>query len=124
MEKNEIMIVEDDLDLGLILQLHLNGHGFKTIFLQSISEATTYLSYEHPVLLLVDNHLTDGTALDYIGEFKTFTPDLPIVLMTADFIEELRCHQNYSYLDGLLLKPFAPEILDQVVHHAIGIKGF
>jgi DNA-binding response OmpR family regulator len=124
MGKNEIVIVEDDLDLGLILQLHLQGNGFKTIFLQSISEATSYLTYQHPTLLLVDNHLTDGTALDHIGEFKTSTPDLSIVLMTADFIEELRGHQNYNCLDGLLLKPFAPEILNQVLQHAITTKGF
>jgi response regulator of citrate/malate metabolism len=124
MEKNEIMIVEDDLDLGLILQLHLQGNGFKTIFLQSISETTTYLTYEQPTLLLVDNHLTDGTALDHIGEFKTSTPDLSIVLMTADFLEELQNHQNYGYLDGLLLKPFAPEILNQVLQHAISTKRF
>lgn len=117
------MIVDDDLDLGLILQLHLNGEGFKTIFLQSISEATMYLNSSHPTLLLVDNHLTDGVALDHVGKIKTSTPDLPIVLMTADFIEELRSHQNYGYLDGLLLKPFAPEILNQVLHHVITTKG-
>lgn len=53
--------------------------------------------------------------MDHIDRFKSGSPGVPMVLMTADFIQDLRKSQGYLSFDGLLLKPFSPDKLDVVL---------
>ena len=118
MHEKFITVAEDDADLAIILQLHLKSIGYPSVNFSSIGEATSFVYQKKSGLLLIDNHLTDGIAIDYVGSIKNTTPGIPIILMTADYIEDLVEHENYCFLDGLLLKPFAPESLNAVIEKA------
>ena len=118
MEEKLIVLAEDDLDLSYILNLHLSKLGYTTVNFQLISDVKSFLRKRKPGLVLMDNHLTDGTALDHINRIKMFAPKVLIILMTADFIHDLCDHKNYCFLDGLLLKPFPPERLNDILEKA------
>jgi DNA-binding NtrC family response regulator len=118
MNKKLIVLAEDDQDLSYILTLHLNKLGYTTVNFQLISDVKSFLRRKKPSLVLMDNHLTDGMALDHISRIKTFAPKVTIILMTADFLHDLREHKNYCFLDGLLLKPFPPEKLNDILEKA------
>jgi response regulator of citrate/malate metabolism len=85
---------------------------------QLISDVKSFLRRRKPYLVIMDNHLTDGMTLDHISRIKTVAPKVSIILMTADFIHDVREHKNYCFLDGLLLKPFPPERLNDILEKA------
>lgn len=118
MEEKLIVLAEDDLDLSYLLGLHLNKLGYTTVKFELIKDVKSFLRRRTPGLVLMDNHLTDGMALDHISRIKTVAPKAAIILMTADFIHDLQEHKNYCFLDGLLLKPFRPESLNDILEKA------
>jgi DNA-binding NtrC family response regulator len=118
MEEKLIVLAEDDQDLSYILGIHLNKLGYTTVNFQLISDVKSFLRRRKPYLVIMDNHLTDGMTLDHISRIKTVAPKVSIILMTADFIHDVREHKNYCFLDGLLLKPFPPERLNDVLEKA------
>jgi DNA-binding NtrC family response regulator len=113
--KQLILIAEDDEDLCHLLEIHIRSKGYQTIIVQSIQETQSCLTSQSPSMVLLDNNLNDGRAMDYVEKLKAISPGLPIVLMTADFIQDLRQSQHYTCLDGVLLKPFTPESLNKVL---------
>jgi DNA-binding NtrC family response regulator len=118
MEEKLIVLAEDDQDLSYILGIHLNKLGYTTVNFQLISDVKSFLRRRKPYLVIMDNHLTDGMTLDHISRIKTVAPKVSIILMTADFIHDVREHKNYCFLDGLLLKPFPPERLNDILEKA------
>ena len=119
MQKKLITLAEDDEDLAILLRLHLKSIGYPSVNFSTIGETTSFLIHKKSGLLLMDNHLADGLAMDHLGAIKAATPDIPIVLMTADYLEDLVSHENYCFLDAVLLKPFAPESLNAVIEKAV-----
>lgn len=113
--KQTILIVDDDKDLCLVLGLYLRSYGFTPIALHSLTEVEYFLMQKNPAMILLDNKLDDGMGIDFITQFKKWCPDVPIVLMTADTEHELRQSSHFGCIDGLLLKPFSPVYLDELL---------
>ena len=113
--KNVILIVENDKDLSRLLTMHLQSKGYSTLAVDSIKEAELLLSNPGLTLMLIDNHLEDGLAIDHVEHFKSCSPGTPIVMMTADYIQDIRKSTQFKSLDGILLKPFTPASLNEIL---------
>ncbi len=116
--KRTILIAEDDPDLSHLLELHLRSRGYVARCVRSIREAESSLSETRPAMILLDNNLPDGLAIQSLDKFRSHAADIPIVLMTADFLHDVRGHEQYGAIDAILLKPFTSDrlnhILDQI----------
>jgi DNA-binding response OmpR family regulator len=111
-----ILIVENDTDLCHLLELHIRSKGYKTISVHSIKETESLLLDKQPSMVLLDNNLDDGIGMDHIEKLKATSPEMSVVLMTADYIQDLRKSRHYPEIDGLLLKPFSPDKLNEVLN--------
>jgi DNA-binding response OmpR family regulator len=112
--KGTILIVDDDRDLCKLLSMYLRKIGYTTTCLHALNDVEFHLQ-DNPILILLDNQLDDGIGLDFISHFKRSCPDVPIVLMTADYVTDLKKKADFVCIDGLLLKPFTTRSLDQVL---------
>lgn len=113
--KNVILIVENDQDLSRLLTMHLRRKGYSTLSVDSLKGAESLLSNPGLTLMLIDNHLEDGLAIDHVEHFKSRSPGTPIVMMTADYIQDIRKSKQFNSLDGILLKPFSPDSLNDIL---------
>ncbi len=77
------MIVEDEKDLCYLLELMLKRENLSTTSVNSISEANQTINNIEPKVLIVDNHLPDGSGTDFIGQVKLLYPDIKIIMITA-----------------------------------------
>ncbi len=77
------MIVEDEKDLCHLLGLMLQKQNLSSACVNSIAEARRAINSISPRVLLLDNHLPDGSGIDFVGQVRSLYPGIKIVMMTA-----------------------------------------
>lgn len=99
----EIFILEDDKDIGFILNHVLVEQGYQVSVYENLSKIRHGLDDHLPDLLLMDVRLPDGNGLDLCAELKSTEDSLPILMMSANF----DVHNNSACLaDEFIAKPF------------------
>ena len=106
-----ILIVEDDngLNHGLCRAL---GEGEREILsCFNLRTAREMLAKETVSLLLLDVNLPDGNGVDFLREVKDASPELPVILLTAndtdlDIVDGLE-----QGADDYITKPFSLSVL-------------
>ncbi|SMC59306.1 response regulator transcription factor [Pedobacter africanus] len=83
--KQRIYIVEDNSDIGFILELFLNEEGFAVKVLSTAKEFNNALKKGMPDLFLLDVMLPDGNGIDICHRLKNDprSKRLPILIMSA-----------------------------------------
>jgi len=110
----KIIIIEDDPDTLDIMSYILAEEGYETITANN-SKPLDEVSVHQPMLILLDNRLTEGSGRDFCTRFKKdpATRHFPVVLVSANpGLETIALESN---ADGYLKKPFdIEELLDLV----------
>ncbi len=106
MEKKSIYIVEDNKDIGFILQYFLNEEGFDVELFETVASFNSRLLIKVPDLFLLDVMLPDGDGLEVCSEIKhrEILKEKPVLIMSAhlpsDFVKKQSC------ADCFVAKPF------------------
>lgn len=108
--KKEIFILEDDKDIGFILQYLLFEEGYAVRVYESMQELKSALASEAPDLLLMDVRVPDGNGMELCAELTSRAAfNIPVLMMSADWdIDD----QGMCGANGFISKPFD---LDDVV---------
>lgn len=81
---NKILILEDDMIVGIDLQELLNQAGYDTILLHNYDEAVSQLKGFKPNLAICDINLGQGeSGIDFVKKAVTVLPKLEIIYVTA-----------------------------------------
>ncbi|TDQ11777.1 response regulator transcription factor [Pedobacter metabolipauper] len=104
--KKSIYIVEDNKDIGYILQYFLSDEGFDVYLFETVSEFYDALSTKVPDLFMVDVMLPDGDGLVVCENIKNIPECMkkPVIMMSANFPAELI--RQASCADDFIPKPF------------------
>ncbi|MEP7250830.1 MAG: response regulator [Ginsengibacter sp.] len=78
-----VMIVEDEKDLCFLLELILKQQNLSTKCANSLREARATLPNVSPNVLFLDNHLPDGSGVEFIHHIKEVHPSTKVVMITA-----------------------------------------
>lgn len=110
-----ILLVEDDLQLGKALCRALELTGFNLCWVRLLSDAENKLSPGGFDMMLLDLTLPDGDGLQKLIAWRAAGQNIPIIILTArDRIESL-VNSLDSGADDFLAKPFAlPELISRV----------
>ena len=109
--KRTIFILEDNEDIGFILDYFLTEEGFSVKLFTSLTDFHFTFRHELPDLFLLDVMLPDGDGLKLCREIKNNKRSqmIPIVMMSAHSPSEVLA--NEACADGFILKPFdLPEV--------------
>lgn len=106
----KIWIVEDDPDIGFVLEIFLTEEGFETLLLDTAEKFNKVVTGKLPDLFLMDVMLPDGNGVELCAMLKSAprTRQIPVLMMSAhtelDRISD--CVPN-----GFIAKPFDLERL-------------
>ena len=117
--KYKILVVDDDLDLntGFALLLEFDGHEVQTAY--TGEAALELLSKQHFDLLIVEYWLPRMTGDQLVALVKQKWPDLPVIMVTANF-GEIRVEDHpIAGVDCLLDKPFSMTQLREAMNWAL-----
>jgi CheY-like chemotaxis protein len=113
-----ILVVEDDLDIGSILQLIFEGEGYQVRWAPRGSEALRLLATDPPDLITLDLNLPDVTGEEILKHLAQH-PDLgriPVVVLSA-YTKRLRPTQQVF---RVMEKPFNLDDLVATAEMALG----
>ncbi|MEL6366683.1 MAG: sigma-54 dependent transcriptional regulator [Pseudomonadota bacterium] len=115
MAEFNVLVVEDDPDLGAALCESLQGAGYGTKLATDGEAALACIELEHVDLVLSDVQMQPMDGLALLGQVSESYPDLPIVLMTAYGSVEKAVAAMEQGASTYLVKPFdAPSLLSAV----------
>jgi two-component system phosphate regulon response regulator PhoB len=112
-EKNRILIIEDERDIGELLEYNLQKEGYDTILANNGESGLEIARKEKPNLLILDLMLPGIDGLDVCRLIKSDSDikDISIVMLTALGQEEDIVKGLESGADDYITKPFSFKVL-------------
>jgi len=113
MEKNNILVIDDEVDLCATIKARLEGNGFSVRTALSGSEGLALAKENHPDLIVLDLMMPgmDGFAVCKELKKDAQTTGIPVVALTALGDDEAVKNALAAGAQGYLMKPFETEPL-------------
>lgn len=109
--KNQILLVEDDPNLGYILHESLEMHGYEVKLCTDGEEGTTAFFRNSFDLCLIDVMLPKKDGFTLAREIRKINQEIPIIFLTAKSLKEDRIEGFKIGGDDYITKPFSMEEL-------------
>lgn len=114
-----ILVVEDDLALSTGLCFELDAAGYVTQAAYNCRKAEYLVEQERFSLALLDVNLPDGNGFDLCKKIKGIHPELPVLFLTANDLEEDMLTGYDLGAEDYVTKPFRMSILLKKVEVAL-----
>lgn len=114
-----ILVVEDDLALSTGLCFELDAAGYATQAAYNCRKARYLIEKEDFALALLDVNLPDGSGFELCREIKGCRPQIPVIFLTANDLEEDVLQGFDLGAEDYITKPFNMKILLRRVEVAI-----
>lgn len=88
MAKEKILIVDDEPMIRWTLNEALRGWDYEPIEAGTVAGALDSFESDHPVAVLLDINLPDGSGLDALKEIKNRQPQAVVIMITANVLVE------------------------------------
>lgn len=118
-----ILVIEDDLALSTGLCFELDAAGYASLAAYNCAKASYLLEHEVLDLVLLDVNLPDGNGFDLCRKFKEAKPDLPVIFLTANDLENDVLNGFDMGAEDYVTKPFNMQILLRRVEVALRRAG-
>ena len=79
----KVLVVEDEGEMGLLLNLILNERNFELDYVSNLLSADEYLEKQQPAVIILDNKLPDGFGVDFITYIKKKYPSIKIIMISG-----------------------------------------
>ena len=114
-----ILVLEDDLALNAGLCFELDNAGYCSISAYNCAKAMQVLQHDKLDLAILDVNLPDGSGFSVCQEAKRLRPNLPVIFLTANDLEEDELTGFDLGAEDYVTKPFNMNILLRRVEVAL-----
>lgn len=109
--RGSILLLEDDPNLGLIVQEHLKLNGYRVCLCVDGAEGLKAYAGDNFDLCLVDIMMPKMDGITFTHEIRGKGDDIPIIFLTAKSLQEDKIEGFKAGCDDYLTKPFSVEEL-------------
>jgi two-component system response regulator GlrR len=119
--RNRVLLVDDDPDLLKLLSIRLTSAGYHVESTSSAEQALTNIALARPRVVITDLRMPgmDGMALFQHLHHKD--PSLPVILLTAHGTIPDAVQATQSGVFAYLTKPYDPKALLQLIERAVAL---
>ncbi len=107
----KIAVVEDDLALNAGLCFELDGSGYWTVAAYTCQKARQLIKSDRFDLAILDVNLPDGSGFDLCREWKAEHPEMPVIFLTANDLEQDVLAGFDLGAEDYVTKPFHRKVL-------------
>lgn len=122
-EKVNIILVEDDVDLGQILKLYLEIDRFNVFVANSAEKALELFHSHHFSIGILDVNLPKMTGFHLAEKIRESNPKFPFVFLTSRIFKEDKIRGLKIGADDYITKPFDAEELVLRIHNILNRVG-
>jgi DNA-binding response OmpR family regulator len=108
---HRVLLLEDDANLGLVLQEHLKLNGYDVTLCKDGEEGTRALARDRFDLCLVDVMMPKKDGFTFAREVRAGNDQIPLIFLTARSLREDRIEGFRIGCDDYITKPFSVEEL-------------
>ncbi len=119
MQGAHILIVDDENDIALILRVHLEDQGYRTVSAHDGLEALEQLERQRFDLVLLDIKMPRMDGVKALAEIQKRYPDTAVVMMTAHGSEAMAVETMQKGALDYLTKPFSTDDMLKRIERAI-----
>ncbi|PJZ68660.1 transcriptional regulator [Leptospira perolatii] len=117
--KPEILIIDDDHDVGAALEILLSKLEYNSTFFDSVERGKEYFEREMNPIVFLDIHMPRTSGLDILPYFKNLNPSTQVIMMTGERdINNVVTSLTHKASD-FLLKPFSLQTVRIAVQRAL-----
>ena len=113
-DTKSLLIVDDDIAHRTMVRILLNWE-YEIFEADSGTAAIEEVRKQNFDLILMDIRMTDVSGIEAMEMIKAFKPDIPIVMMTAYFSDEMAAQTRARGASDCLSKPFDFDELRQAI---------
>ena len=113
----KILIVEDEGQIGLVLNMILAERDFDLDYVSTLLAASEYLDKNDPALVILDNKLPDGFGVDFIRYIRKKYPSIKIIMISG--FASVRDVALENGADAFLEKPFSMDKVNEAIDNAL-----
>ena len=117
-DKKTLLIVDDDIAHRTMLRILLDWQ-YEIIEAEDGSIAIEIAGKRNVDLILMDVRMAEVSGIEALDQIGSLRPDVPIVMMTAYFSDEIADQTKDRGAFGCLGKPFDFDELKQTIERAI-----
>ena len=114
-----ILVVDDHPDIRTEVSQNLNSAGFQVEAVSSGTEAFERFGNAKYSLVITDEKISGSDGLNLLNSVKKITPQIPVIIMTANGSVHNAVGAMQAGAADYLLKPFSAESLEKTVKRAI-----
>jgi DNA-binding NtrC family response regulator len=120
--RDKILIIDDEPNLLAILTEMLTRANYEVFSFSSFTEAKPTLNTEAIDVVLTDLQMPEYTGMDVLEYCQQYSPDLPVILITAFGTVERAVSALKSGAFDFVLKPFVQEELFRTIEKAMSSR--
>lgn len=105
-----ILVVEDDLALNAGLCFELDAAGYVSVPAYNCKKAAYLLESDSFSLVVLDVNLPDGNGFELCQDIKANRPELPVVFLTANDLEQDILNGLDMGAEDYITKPFSTSV--------------
>jgi two-component system, OmpR family, response regulator len=113
----KILVVDDDGQMGLVLDMVLHESQFELDYVNDLLSADEYLKKQQPLGVILDNKLPDGYGLDFIVYLKQRYPSLKIIMISGFGLAREAALENGA--DMFFEKPFNLDEFNEAINRLL-----
>src|SRR5436190_18830201 len=113
--KPRLLCVEDNEDSCEILSIVLGKAGYEVVVAHTASEALNKVLTGSFDLLLLNNHLPDGSGLELCKQIREFNSYIPICFYTGEAFPKQIEAAMQAGANAYLVKPVYPDEIERTV---------
>ena len=102
---NRVLIIDDELGIRFALSEYLRRRGLIVFEAETCAAAEQEFRQHKPDIALIDNYLTDGTALDLLPRLKALDRSVPVIVLTGQASIDLAVRCIKEGAEQFLTKP-------------------
>jgi anti-anti-sigma factor len=119
MEKNLILIVDDEKEICAELSIFLSKKGFSVIVANNFKDAVAMFKSRNPMLVITDYHMPDGTGLDVLKKVKSINHSINVILMSGVADAKTAATAIKQDAFDFIPKPIDIDELERVIKQAV-----
>ena len=120
MDRNIVLVVDDDPRVLKGVQRLLRAHAYEPILFSSAEAFKNHTDFETAACVILDINLNDGSGIELRQGLKAAGVSVPVIYMTGNEDPAVRKAALDSGCIAFLTKPFSAQELIEPLHRAAG----